>query len=221
MMQNSAFKLLINESNSKNDEITRLSKFRGLDCIPAEKNLDGFLDTYFGKDSIAFTDIIVKKRNKKWAHSFASKSPQGQYINPLHLEPFVARYVRAVNKIGAITDSSCDGWHAQSENRLFVRFLDRYSLLWHKKMFESLKDKHGIAWRYDGLMAILPLAKSDDEKIKKYIALNKVAELFEANQKPMFDLKMRLVGIAKNREKGSLSDSEVEDFFDELLKELA
>lgn len=220
-MEESIRKLLVNASNSEEIEIARLSKFRGLDHIPTEKNIDDFLDRYFDKDTIPFVDIPVKKRNEKWASSFAGNTPQGHYINPLRLEPFVARYVRAINRIGAITDSSCDGWHLCSRNELYVRFLDRYSMLWHKKMCESLENKYGVIWHYDGLRAVLPLPKSDAGKIKKYIALNKVAESFEAKQKPMFDLKMRLVARAKNQKKATLSDDELDAYFDGLLKELA
>ena len=53
-----------------------------------------------------------------------------------YLEPYVARYVKALNACGIRTESSCDGHHAQRK-ALFVLTQQDMMFAWHKFLWEN------------------------------------------------------------------------------------
>ena len=211
---------LFNKSNCCEEEITRLEKFRGLTTSTNETNLSSFVEHYFSKDSVKNYSVVSFDRWDKWTKSFASNMIQGEYVDPLDLEPFVARYIIAINKAGVQTFFSCDGWHKKSEHVLKIGFKERYSLIWHKIICSILADNHGVSWTYDNLFAILYLPKTDKGKIEKYISLNKNAEDIELLQNKLLEIKRKLIFKAKNKVKNSLSDDEVEEYMNNLVKEI-
>ena len=219
-MGNTLFDLLVNKSNDCRKEIARLEKFRGLTTATDENNLNSFLEHYFSKDSVNNYSVVYLGHWNKWTKSFASNMIQGEHVDPLDLEPFVARYVTAINKAGVQTFWSCDGWHKDSEHVLKIGFKERYSLIWHKIICSFLTDNHGISWRYDGVFAILDLPKTDKGKIEKYISLNQNADAIELLQSKMLEIKRKLISKAKNKVKNSLTDEEVEEYMNNLVNEI-
>ena len=200
--------------------VKSLATIRGLKDYEKNLDIDSFLQKYFSKDSIRNYVRDLIDHNNKWAKCFAGKPIWGIKVNPLKLEPFVARYVNALNGIGAKTNSSCDGWHKESENRLFVEFKDRYSMIWHRLMCKRLDDDHGIVWDYHGLEASFKLPASDQGKIRKYLNLNKNAESFENMASQLLDLKRKLLIKAKNKVKNNLSVEDAEKWMAGLLEEI-
>lgn len=100
--------ILIDQTTSPNDEIIRLSLFRGFNKPVEVNDLILFLNKYFAKDNVKNEQVYISSHNDKWAKCFAGKPIYGIRVDPLKLEPFVARYVNAINAIGAKTCSSCD-----------------------------------------------------------------------------------------------------------------
>ena len=158
-----------------------------------------------------YSETFSSAHNDKWAKSFAGKPLFGIRVNPLDLDPFVARYVNAVNGIGSKTISSCDGWHKNSNNVLYIEFKDRYSMIWHKLLFGLIEDNHGIEWEHKDHTIELKLPVSDNGKLKKYIALNKNAEYFEIHQKELLEKKAKVISALKGLKKKALSNKEAEE----------
>ena len=50
-------------------------------------------------------------------------------VDPFWLEPFIAKYVRVINRCGMETFFSCDGWHKapRKSREVTILFSDRYS----------------------------------------------------------------------------------------------
>ena len=78
------------------------------------------------------------------------------YVPPASiLEPYIARLVRILNRIGVYTCMSCDGWHAEARDRvsfatkremkLWMR--DRYSVLWMWLLMEFVFGERWIRSR--------------------------------------------------------------------------
>lgn len=221
-MTNLLFDLLVDKTKSEAEEIKRLTKFRGLNFDVEEKDIHLFLNKYFSKDSISNQERGPEDKYERWPKSFAGKPLWGIRINPLELEPFIARYVNAVNQIGAKTLSSCDGWHdiCPNERKAHILFKDRYSRIWHKIMCSRLENNHNVKWIYEGNKASLMLPKTDKGKIETYIALNKNAEEFERNHNQILDIKEKIVLIAKGKKKSILSDKEVEEWLVNLINDI-
>ena len=213
MMNDNLYKLLVNSDN-KEEEITRLAKFRGLDFPIKENDIPSFLNTYFLKDSVPISETSNKTKSKKWIKGFGGKPLWGFKINPLKLDPFVARYVNALNLIGAKTNSSCDGWHKEHRDYLYIEFLDRYSMLWHKINILPQSELH---WEYIDNYIRLPLPKSDISKIRLYIKVNKEAEYIETHSEKILKLKEIVVNKLKGIKKSPLSNIEVEALLKEVI----
>ena len=213
--------LALNETIFFKADIEKILVFRGLKNSTRETDTE-ILERYFSKDSVSTTEQGPRKRYKDWAYCFAGNPIWGVRIDPLTLDPFVARYVNAANRIGAKTLSSCDGWHEEKERSkvLFITFKERYSWIWHKLMFERLEDKYKIEWSYIDNAIVLKLPSTDEGKIRKYIAVNKVAEEFENHRSEMLDLKQKVINRLKGKTKNSLSDSEIETLLRATIKEI-
>ena len=220
MTKDSLYKNLNIDKSKTKDEIVRLSKIRGLNTIDTTDSIDSFLDEYFSEDSIKNQERYLVAHNQKWAKCFAGKPIWGIKVDPLKLEPFVARYVNALNGIGAKTNSSCDGWHKDRRSELFVEFKDRYSLIWHKLMCKRLNDDNGIKWEHAGNTSTLKLPSSDEKRIEKYLRLNKNAEAFENMSDELLELKRKVLIRAKNKVKNNLSDEEAERWMASLIEEI-
>lgn len=69
-------------------------------------------------------------------------SNDGRCLNASMLEPFIARFVIAINNCGIFTVKSCDGWHdrinSPMEKRMSIYFEDKYSALWFRLIMERL-----------------------------------------------------------------------------------
>lgn len=70
----------------------------------------------------------------------------GEKVAVSCLEPYIARYVKAISACGLSTRSSCDGFHPR-ENSLFIRFLCEPYTLWHKHLWkEYLSKNYRLNW---------------------------------------------------------------------------
>lgn len=220
-MEELLFNLLVDKTKPESEEIKRLAKFRGLNFPIEETDIRSFLNKYFSKDSVPNITKDFDSRFEKWAKSFAAKPLWGIPIDPLCLEPFIARYVNAVNAIGAKTSSSCDGWHNEKkEHDAHIIFKDRYSRIWHKLMCERLSGTRAKWSLFRGNVVDLYLPRSDEGKIKAYTILNKNAEEFENRREELLLLKVRLIDKLKRKQKSTLTDEEIEKLFIETLKEI-
>ena len=106
------YSYLIDPSKTCTENIDRLIKYRGFDPITFKVSDYGEMLSYFSKDTIRnyeVTWLTRENRINKWTKSFASNRLRGSYISPGVLEPFIARYVIAINRIGIKTFYSYGG----------------------------------------------------------------------------------------------------------------
>lgn len=207
---------------TEKENIEKLLLFRGLDAsLSNQFNCIEDLIPYFEKDSVSNYEVthpLPNSSRHKWAKSFASNRIKGDAIPPMELEPFVARYVIAINQIGIKTYFSCDGWHKKSFHKLIIGFADRNSKVWHKLIFEKIQENKlfPLNWEYSGNFCLLKLPIEDKNCIEIYKILNSLAEHIEHRQEELLNLKCKVIKELKNTKKNSLSEDELFD----LLKNI-
>lgn len=216
------FKLyFVDDTKSIDENINNILKFRGITSnIDAITNYSELLKL-FKKDSINNYEVVCYTRDHhihKWTKSFASSRLKGKTVSPLNLEPFVARYIIAINDIGIKTYFSCDGWHKEEKNSLTIGFEERNSMVWHKIITSIVSDNLNLQWSYEGTMAKISLPQNDNKKIELYKVLNNRAEYFEVNQEKLFQVKKDIIDAVKNKPKNMLSDDELEKFLRKNMK---
>ena len=216
---------ILDSKDKEKDALQYLKEFRGKDMFvdyPVLSFEDMLL--FFAKDSVAnfeVTDYSVVSRKNDWANHFASSHLKGKYISPSKLEPFVARYVLAINSVGAKTNFSCDGWHKKTKNEWSVAFVERNSALWHKIIFEYVCSTLHIQLKmnFDKNFAFVTLPPSDDKKICEYIKINKIAEYIEKNQSLFLNAKSKMIEKLKNLPKNCLSDEDLYFLMKKTIKD--
>ena len=216
------YNVLVNPNNSPEEEINRLERFRGLKTSSGEYDINAFLMRYFSKDSVPGFEVFDLGHYEIWAKCFASKSClRDFYIDPLKLDPFIARYVIAINRIGIKTFCSCDGWHSDiDKNKVIIMFKERYSYIYHK-IISSMFLKDSLAkWEYHNEEISILLPKEDKDKLDIYTAINKDAEYLEEKEQYFFSLKVELVNKLKGVKKNNLNNDEVESLLLSTLEDI-
>lgn len=94
------------------------------------------------------------------------------------LEPFIARYVKALSSCCVLTVGSCDGNH-RSANNLYVMFEGIGSATWNELLVEYLlKDKYMLDWSsYSQSIQF-----NEKTRYKTYYNLNQAAEYLYENR---------------------------------------
>lgn len=101
------------------------------------------------------------------------------------LEPFIARYIKAISACGLITIGSCDGNH-QNKYEMKIMFDGVGNIPWHKVLCEKcLNDKFRIPWNENYTsIALIP-----DVKYDIYYEVNKAAEYLYKKRKTLRNIK--------------------------------
>lgn len=208
------FNHLVDVNKSFEENRSRLLQYRGMTDINSINEYCELL-SFFEKDAVSNHEVTWFDRTNrinKWTKSFASNRIRGNYISPRVLEPFIARYVIAINNIGIKTFYSCDGWHCKSNNLIKIGFTDRNSMIWHKIISSMVDDGISISWCYEYPMAILKLPDNDEGKLKCFNLVNKRAEFLEVNSEKFLKMKIDLLEKIKGKPKNMLTDDELEAF---------
>lgn len=216
------YNFLVNNNNPLDEEIKRLARYRGIRYTIEESDIRALIKKYFSKDSVPGTCSFFNGNYEVWTKCFASSTLADTYVDPLMLDPFIARYIIAINKIGIKTCFSCDGWHTDpKKNKIVIIFKEHYSKVYHKVIYEKYS-KHYLMWNYNepGNAISIWLPKEDDSKLEMYDCINKDAEFFEENEERLFNLKKELVKKLKGRSKNNLNNDQIERLFKQTLKEL-
>lgn len=153
----------------------------------ADDSIDD-LTALFNQDSGARDEVCWFTDLDHATHSFLFGRPcllpSFQYKM---MDPFIARYVRALNSIGIMTYWSCDGNHQRRHNtRMELAFSNRVSLYWH----EALYSAHPIFWgrlkwsnfdhSHKPNMSILRI--TEDNSLGTYLLINQIAHGIEQNR---------------------------------------
>lgn len=95
------------------------------------------------------------------------------------LDPFIARYIKAISACSVPTTASCDGNHPQM-NRMYLMIKDRTSRIWHKLIcVMCLAGVYNIKWNVDCTVVEF----DETTKYSTYYEINRAAEyLYEHRQ---------------------------------------
>lgn len=118
------------------------------------------------------------------------------------LEPFIARYVRAINACGVLTVGSCDGNHI-NKYELYLMPDGEESVRWHRLIYEEcLRDRFHIVWKTfqpkNGHPRNITMTFIDGDKYGTYFELNKAAEFLYKNRGQILNIKAHAVAFVEN-----------------------
>lgn len=188
--------------------ITSILQLIEMPCLEMERLL-------FEKDSMQAIPVVFYDNTETWSNSFGCY-PYFYDVDPFCLEPYIAKYVRAINRCGMQTFYSCDGWHkrASKSKELVILFRERYSLIWHKLICGLLDVDKNSCWEYEcnGLLLVarIRLPRDDERKLIIYTDLLSAANTFVEKSDFCRDLKLYIAHNSNDREMDYLSNKEVE-----------
>ena len=208
-------KYLTNYFYKRIKTIDNLACFRGFKDFDKRISFDDFIARYFSKDSASRFETFYESKYEYWCMSFASMRPN-EKLDPLDLDPFIARYVLALNDIGIFTIDSCDDWHKEKKDGIYVIFKERYSMIWHSLICDML---NLLKFDYDGRRGTISRPKTDSEKVRWYIKVNKNAEILEKNMEYLQKLKEQVVNRLVQIGMDDLSDIKVKETFESAIRE--
>ena len=176
----------------------------------------------FMKDSMIPMPVTLYSDEKQWRDSFGSYT-RFYDVDPLCLEPYIAKYVRAINRCGIETVYSCDGWHEKPKKsrEIVIQFRDRYGWSWHKQLCELNSINEYCPWEYinegAGYCVIISLLRDDKQKLEIYNQVLLAADVFVEQCVSLKRLKESFVSHSLESEMDSLSNSEVEILFGDFF----
>lgn len=127
------------------------------------------------------------------------------------LEPYIARYVKAISACGVMTVGSCDGNHERSRY-MFLQLENIGSGPWHKLICEKcLTKRFNIEWRSKCTEIVL----RPNTKFDTYYKVNKAAEFLYENRIKIREIKKLSVGFMT---KSYLKHHTNEEITEEFIK---
>ena len=193
--------------------IFRVDGIKWIDII--RKPIEEMEEKLFSKDSV-FPQEVCSHYNLKFNDLFA-----GNHIfydvEPTCLEPYIARYVRAINRCGMKSNFSCDGWHERYRKsiEIIIFMEDRYSRIWHKLICKKMRL---LQWRGDNNGAFLTLPREDDKRIMLYNKINSDAESIENAKDKLKELKRYMIEKCRFVDVDSYTNEEVEAIMGEVIE---
>lgn len=156
-----------------------------------------------------YRNVTASSITESWGE-FAQKQYTPKVLLRI-LEPFVARYIKAVSACGVLTWCSCDGNPPVSHgSRIAVDISEPSSRAWHRLLCEKYF-KEGIKLNWNEEYSRIAFNKRT--QWNTYIELNRAAEYLYKNRKKFREIKNKsFTGISSNQLK-KLSKDEVEEFF--------
>ena len=204
-------------------EIKRNTHLQGLLSVHELTNmsLNEMERVLYKKDSVIGMEVISFDDDSSY-YSFGGYK-RFYDVDPLCLEPYIAKYVRAINRGGMKTFFSCDGWHnkAYKSRELVIRFTDRYSWIWHKVLCKLNNIEEYCCWEHrssgKNLSSRILLPRADEQRIQIYNGVLLAADVFVQNTNLLKGLKDSFLLKVDASEMDELSDTEVEERMREFL----
>ena len=221
---------LILSDNSHRDDVTylrELLKEENLGKIRVNKiyiNRGANVEKIFYKDNLI--SEVATSNGESWKmfvhDSFAPKVPVR------FLEPFVARYVKAINACGARTCGSCDGNHRTRGNsqRLYVDCVYPSDILHEIIRKRLLAERFNLNWNCSHGYSEIIFDKTN--KWETYIEVNRAAEFLYNNRIKIRQIRREAadgisVSMARHlshEELANIFSERANRLFDDFLKEL-
>ena len=210
---------LVLSDNSHSDDARYLNKLLTKDNLGYVEDNRIFLRPNANVEKIFYRDTRIGGEAfsngaswKKFVHdSFAPKVPVRW------LEPFVARYVKAISACGAETWCSCDGNHLETEQRILIEFTDKPNDLWHELICKKLLGKRFNLNRSCGYSKI---RFDKANKWQTYSELNRAAEFLYDNRLKLRQIRSEASNAISLKMLKSLPADELAKIFSERANEL-
>ncbi|WP_352398535.1 hypothetical protein [[Clostridium] aminophilum] len=122
-------------------------------------------------------------KNRSW--QYFKNRIHGEKVAVRYLEPFIARYIKAISACCVLTVGSCDGNHPQG-NRMYIMMDGEGSNSWHKLICEKcLAEKFDIDW----INQYTAMKFSPMNRYNTYYEVNKAAEYVYSLRKEIRNIK--------------------------------
>ena len=99
---------------------------------------------------------------------------RSENIDVCMLEPFIAKYVMAINACGVLTEMSCDANHKRRAGEVFITFSGKPFFIWHKIIVGALFGEEENLWHYKDNAVNMPI--NADNVTRTYILIAMMAE---------------------------------------------
>lgn len=152
-------------------------------------------------------------------------------FRPETLDPYIKDYVLTLIKLGMQTVGSCDGWHTRHfdfDKNMDLRFLDRYSSIWHRILFDDAVshirfNRYPFRWKERKNIRFLyfNLPKEDEKKFDIYLRLKLVTDYLKLHADEYMEKLTHLRNIVNSeyRNIDDMSTEEVRDLFRKVFQE--
>lgn len=198
---------LILSNNSHRDDATYLEE------LLKETNLENI---FYKNNRIGYE---TRTYPQSWRRFMSNK--HAPKVSLRILEPFVARYVKAISACGVATSKSCDGNHYPPERfqTVIVDFSGKANALWHEIICKRLlAGNFDLKWELNGCRAEIKFNKMN--KWQTYTELNRAAEFLYNNRIKIRQIRREASdGISVSMAR-HLSDNELAKIFSERANKL-
>lgn len=115
-------------------------------------------------------NYVCETMNMGWKYFLKRK--HGYKVPTMALEPYIARYVKALSVCGVCMTESCDG-NSSEQHLLWVKPQDSGDYLWCTTIYRCFMPKEfAIVWNTPGISVSL----NNKNKYENYYKINKIAE---------------------------------------------
>lgn len=226
--QNSNIYLSDNSARKDINDLALVLKEGNVGCLENSKIiLNDSIDFDYLKNLFKLFNSISHEvefhMNYKWSKSFGNRE-HGIKVPVLDLEPFIARYIKAISSIGLLTTYSCDGNHTYPNGCLHIKFKDRYSAVWHDIINGKIINDNinqSFNWIYSDDCIDAKIKFTEANRLDCYYELLCRANYLYDNRKSLRNLKRNLVKLLNNKPKNMLSNSEIYNLMNKSYFEIA
>ncbi|MDP6923592.1 MAG: hypothetical protein R2568_00845 [Candidatus Scalindua sp.] len=174
-----------------------------------------------------FTHVIpIDEFRLNWKRDWYGKFNQFKEVVHLpeirvyDLEPFIARFAKAISSIGISTWSSCEGhWGTPA----YVIFDRKYHLIWFQTLLNKfIKKKLNLACNWKWLDNRGTINSPGDDTLKMYLELQEIARLIYKHRDDLINIKQHVTSLLTNEHKKMNKKNLLntfEDFFDATIAE--
>jgi hypothetical protein len=172
-----------------------------------------------------FTHVIpIDEFRLNWKRDWYGKFSQFKEIVHLpeirvyDLEPFIARFAKAISSIGISTWSSCEGhWGTPA----YVIFDRKYHRVWFQTLLNKfIKKKLNIVCNWRWLDNRCTICSPENDIMEMYLEIQEVARLISNYIDPLVNIKQHVTSLLTNEHKKMNKKNLLnafEDFFDESI----
>lgn len=167
-------------------------------------NPENIVNLYELFSKIEHISYETPNEDTKWRY-FKNRI-HGKKVPAMELEPFVAKYVKALNACGLETTLSCDSNHKQENLNISIEFNGKPFTLWHSWILENLiPDLATLKWSSD----YKQLDFTNTQRFDVYYKLLKSADFLYDNRIYLRELKQKSNEWIKRKDEKVMNNDEI------------